>query len=146
MQHFLFDLDGTLTNCDHRLPILKEDGADKWDKFFLASANDPINLHVAHIFDMLPSVQVQVWTGRGSIARDITIDYLQRNFAVNDQWIEYNFRMRPLDDFRTGEDLKQAWLLDFQEITGGEKFAYAFDDDPKMLEFYKRNNIPLFLV
>lgn len=145
MQHYLFDLDGTLTNCNQRLPILRSNDEDKWDKFYLASANDTLNLHVAHIFNMLPKEQVHIWTGRGVIAYNITVDYLQRNLNVNDQWIEMNFRMRGDGDFRTGETLKQQWLQDFWACTK-EEFAYAFDDDPKMIEFYHRNNIPLFLV
>ena len=103
------------------------------------------DLHTDARLKGLPMLRATQEALGSAIAYNITVDYLQRNLNVNDQWIEMNFRMRSAGDFRTGEVLKQQWLNDFLACTGDE-FAYAFDDDPKMVNFYRRNNIPLFLV
>ena len=58
----IFDLDGTLANCDHRLHHIKGDKKD-WDSFFNEIPNDTLNKGVLELWNFIPYKRVIV-TGR----------------------------------------------------------------------------------
>lgn len=50
---YIFDLDGTLANCQHRVTLLNTDDPNRWRKFYAAcDLNTPIH-PVINIFDAL---------------------------------------------------------------------------------------------
>ena len=47
---YIFDLDGTLCNIEHRLHLLdNKTDKDRWDKFYKACVNDKPNMPVLQI-------------------------------------------------------------------------------------------------
>ena len=65
MKHaFIFDIDGTIADCSHRLKHIQNDTPD-WDTFYSLCVNDKPIDNVCHLLRMIPSdVDIIFITGR----------------------------------------------------------------------------------
>lgn len=64
---YIFDLDGTLANIDHRRHIIEEPGKDddKWRRFYAACVDDLPNEPVIKILASLSNDPADIWIYSG---------------------------------------------------------------------------------
>jgi hypothetical protein len=135
---YIFDLDGTLTLTDHRQHFLE--GKDKdWDGFFKASVNDPPNMPVIKVFQLIrsePGNRVEIWSGRSDIVLSETRDWLRHYLGSVPV-----LKMRRQGDFTPDDEMKEGWLKGLSQWP-----VAAFDDRNKVVSMWRRNGIPCFHV
>jgi len=76
---YVFDLDGTLANLDHRLHFIKGEVKD-WDSFFDACVDDTPIMPVVELFQSVvrdPHLSTVIVSGRSDYVRDQTSRWLR---------------------------------------------------------------------
>lgn len=101
----IIDIDGTLSDCSHRLHHI-EGAKQDWDAFYDAMDKDKVNLWCAKIINEMMDHKEEFWrerrkilfvTGRPEKYREITIDWMKENM---DEYIR-----SPLDNLALTENL-----------------------------------------
>ena len=93
---YVFDIDGTLANCEHRLHYIRKTPKD-WPAFYADTHLDaPISNMTRLIKDLMrnPAVMIVYATGRGEESREATQEWLDRYAYVAPLF------MRPAGDYR----------------------------------------------
>lgn len=132
MAYYIFDLDGTLANIDHRRDLLPN-----WDAFFEACDQDALVIPVADIlWDLFhQGHRVEIWSGRSAKVEAKTRAWLV-GYDIDPNVLA---RMRPEDDFRPDEVLKASWLA--EERAAGNEPAMIFDDRQKVVDMWRREGV-----
>ncbi len=137
----IFDLDGTISDHRHRLPLVDGSILPKdWDEYYARCGEDEA-LPVATLMSVILESNfhgppaVYLWTGRRESTRTATCAWLHRHFST---WtVPYNeLRMRPDDCFLPGHVLKKQWLDSLDAVRRGE-IVCAFEDDPRCVSMYR---------
>lgn len=143
MKYIVFDIDGVLADCSHRLKYIKGEKKD-YDKFYSdeeVSKDDPIYNGVS-IFQPLQitlsemtDVGIVVLTGRSKACAKPTCEWLDKyvNFYQDDQIF-----MRPSNDWRPAHEVKEDLI---KKYIGFENILFAFDDDDKINEMYAKHGV-----
>jgi hypothetical protein len=135
----IFDLDGTLADCEHRRKWIvpgkntdyvmkpfnyntgeKADWAHKetgkrfvprWDKFYEECENDAPIMPTLKIFNYLlrQKEKIQVWSGRSEVVREKTQQWLNKHTIFSSKY-PFELRMRKEGDNTPDEQLKEMWL------------------------------------
>lgn len=168
----IFDLDGTLADCEHRRhfidryhPInekkrLSEISLENnpepeingwswkpnWKAFFESCDQDkPIDASIITLRRHSQHDDVQIWSGRCESVREKTIGWFHHNipgFAPT-YWFQKNLRMRPKGDSTPDDQLKESWLDD-HIANGRQPIQMVFDDRPKVVRMWRRRGIFVF--
>lgn len=168
----IFDLDGTLANCEHRRHFvqrphcyhcgnnesygdmvgcycMKEKFIPDWKAFYEACDQDkPISSTVFlwnnyEVEIALERANLQIWSGRCESVRGKTLDWLEKNlFHSSRNWLDSILKMRPIGDCTPDDELKERWLD--EAIAEGKKINFVFDDRPKVVRMYRRRGIFVF--
>lgn len=134
----IFDLDGTLADCEHRRKHIRKEIPD-WKSFNEHCDKDlPIHpvIKFAHILHFL-SMEYEIWSGRCESTRDKTMDWLSENDI---QYCE--LKMRPIGDNTPDQMLKEKWLD--EALASGKKIEAVFDDRQKVVEMWIKREIFVF--
>lgn len=117
----VFDIDGTVSDCRHRLHYLSGSPKD-WESFFAASATD---MPLARGVELARSLRIStriIWvTGRPERFRDLTVAWLDRHGLPVD-----TLHMRPDDDRRPAPIFKTECVTKIAET---EHIQMIVDDD-----------------
>lgn len=97
MRTVICDIDGTLANCVHRVPLLPD-----YDAFHSKSILDEPYQDVVDLVNSLVYCHVALITGRPEKWRALTMQWLHRNEVVYDELL-----MRPELNFDRDRDVKQ---------------------------------------
>lgn len=126
------DLDGTLSNSNHRAHLAQQ---GLWDDFHAAGKDDAVNEAVAWLLDnssRFGNAIVVVLTGRNERYRNMTCDWFFRHrlSKVIDQLI-----MRPDIDYTQDIDLKPRMLFEFflGHDTALQRVIMILEDRDKMV-------------
>lgn len=145
-RNVIFDLDGTLSDCEHRRHFVN--GVVKyWDEFFNHCDKDAVIEHVAELFRYYRDhTDYKVWivTGRRGNATTMikTLDWLQANdlmpstidMGVN-QPPRSCFAMREMSDFRSDVETKRDLITDAQLTP--ENTICVYDDRNCMVNAWR---------
>lgn len=149
----IFDLDGTLANCEHRRHFVDWHKTDysvsydkwkpDWNAFYEAcdrdEPNDPVvKLYKKIWFENDYYESIEIWSGRSECVRKKTEDWLDRHDIRY-----FNLKMRPIGNYAPDEELKEMWLHD-AKILEGKNIEYVFDDRPKVVRMWRRHGIFVF--
>ncbi len=143
---YIFDLDGTLANIEHRLHFIdkKRQGGPDWDAFFLACVDDRHKSKViTTLRDLhLGGADIDVWSGRSDVAKEEAIKWLDDfgvYFALRD------FRMRQQGDHTPDHKLKEQWL---EDMSPEERFRLVavFEDRQRVVDMWRANGVTCFQV
>lgn len=141
MNVYIFDLDGTLANIEHRLHHIKGEKKD-WDAFFAACVKDE---PIRQTIDVLNALAIAdgwiiISSGRSDIVRKETLDWLRVNGVDYDHLI-----MRKHGDHRPDEVIKEEWLT--QNFFGPrENIVAVFDDRKRVVDMWRRNGLVCYQV
>jgi hypothetical protein len=149
---YIFDLDGTLANCDHRKHLVgAKDDPNRWEAFTNACVMDPPYSHICTLLNHLIAAEADIWifTSRNETVRDLTEywlethTYLRFKFAANithDQML-----MRPEGDHTPSAKLKGQWV-DAISPVDRERIVCVFEDDPRLVRMWREKGIACFHV
>lgn len=134
----IFDVDGTL--CDVSSIRYLLDGKDRnFHRFHVESTGCPTNPHVAALTHALkPDVARVVVTARSTRYYQHTIWWMMLNNVRFD-----TIYMRQDGDFRKDAIVKQEIL---NQINEHYDVKFAIDDNPNVIEVWKRNGIPTAVI
>lgn len=140
---WIFDIDGTLTNSDHRQHLVRQTPRD-WDEFFARVKDDAPIQHVCdlagHLLDYgysFGGYAVIFMTGRPEKCRADTLEWLETN-GINIE--SKQLYMRPDGDYRDDTEVK---LILVQELRrDGFEPVMVFDDRNKVVAAWRAAGIP----
>lgn len=129
-----FDLDGTLADITHRLPLIKPPKKD-WPGFFDACVNDTPIFEMVHLCQNLLSCghTVDIWSGRSDRVRMQTEAWLASCVPGY-----RTLKMRRDGDYRKDCIVKQEWL---SNMGRSEWPDLAFDDRQQVVDMWRSNGI-----
>lgn len=162
---FIFDIDGTLAdcqhrrhlveipdrcahgfvfelrrfyNCEHKCVVPKKD----WDKFFALAHKDPVIEPVATVLRTLQTrYPIIIVSARRESERQATLKWLRQNNLWSYPWKLY---LREVNDKRDDDVFKQEVLNDI--IASGFKPLGVFDDRKRVVDMWRRNGLMCFQV
>lgn len=128
----IFDIDGTLANCDHRLHYVKNKPKN-WDAFYSECMGDHVIWPVAEMLELFrKNYLIYIVTGRPERNRDLTELWLNNNKIYFDKLI-----MRGDRDFRKSPDYKSS-VCDTIEAEGNKIFLAVEDREDCINMFINR--------
>jgi hypothetical protein len=147
---YIFDLDGTLSNPEHRRHWVEKANPtrDDWHRFYLDCINDSVNIPVMTTLMALyeRGCEIQIWSGRDEMTRELTITWLQAAMFSSRTTVEQLLvHMRPHDDTTPDHQLKRAWLNQMSKMDRARLVA-VFDDRQKVVDMWRDEGIACFQV
>ena len=137
---YLFDLDGTLADCTHRLHHIEKAPKD-WRAFFAAVKDDkPIPHVVTLLRDLLDGgCNIVLMSGRSDECRDATTAWID-GVVVVDPMIELPLYMRAAGDRRPDNVVKRELLARLR--ADGWEPIMAFDDRDQVVAMWRAEGVP----
>ena len=140
----MFDLDGTLSLCEHRLHFISGEKRD-WKSFYKASVDDEVNWPVYWVLNALyhSGRKIVIISGRSDEVRKETLDWLSDHGIVC-----AGLYMRPDGDYTPDDQLKKRLMEDAQQEMGFTKddVIVIFDDRDKVVKMWRNAGYPCFQV
>jgi phosphoglycolate phosphatase-like HAD superfamily hydrolase len=137
MKAYLFDIDGTLADCSHRLHHILSDPKD-WRSFFAGCAGDQPIMHIielARTLGTVPGRSIVYVSGRSDECRQQTTDWLFRHHLPAGP-----LYMRKAGDHRDDDVIKLELL---EQLRGhGYEPVMAFDDRNRVVAAWRSAGIP----
>jgi FMN phosphatase YigB (HAD superfamily) len=146
----IFDLDGTLADCSHRLHFIQSKPKN-WKAFFDGIPHDqPIRdtlavaWHLYHAKDFSGGYwnQIIFCTGRSEAYREATINWLSCH--LSDWTRESPLYMRPLTDHRPDYVVKEELLTKMR--SDGYDPRIAFEDRDQVVDMWRQNGLICYQV
>jgi hypothetical protein len=133
---YIFDLDGTIADCSHRLPHIQKTPKD-WPTFFAACSDDsPIGHVITLAKDLADAGAGIVYvSGRSDECRAATLEWMYVHGLPDGP-----LYMRKAGDHRNDDILKAELLAEL--LTHGFKPIMAFDDRNRVVATWRANGIP----
>lgn len=138
MSFYVFDLDGTLADCEHRVKAHLTGPQKDWRAFFAACPGDTVIPHVRALLWALwhGGHRVEIWSGRSDEVRAETEAWL----AANSMRKSLLTKMRKAGDHRP-DDVVKAEFLD-----PAAPPDVIFDDRARVVKMWRAKGIPCFQV
>lgn len=140
-QCYVFDLDGTLANCDHRLHHIRDKSPKDWDAYFAECAGDAPITHMVELALTLwhAGEEIIYVTGRSDQCREETVAWLDKQGLPNEP-----LYMRKKGDHRNDDILKIELLA--QARADGWEPVMAFEDRSRVVAAWRAAGIPCLQV
>jgi len=140
----IVDLDGTLALNKHRFHFIDKSSGNKvdWDSYFEACDKDLPNIPVIVTIKALKSTgyQVHIFSARGDIARDKTLQWLEDYAVPYDK-----LTLRKMGSYTPDDELKKQWLLEYYPNYKKDVFC-VFDDRKKVVDMWRSLGLTCFQV
>lgn len=131
---YLFDLDGTLSDLNHRLHHIQSQPKN-WDAFFDGCGDDAPIPHIVQLArDLSGAASIVFVSGRSDRVRSTTEDWLARHGLLGRLYMRKDGDHRP-DNIVKGE------LLDAVLADGYEPIM-AFDDRNQVVAMWRARGVP----
>lgn len=146
---YIFDLDGMLASCHHRVRFLEEvHNPNRWREFYAACDRDPPIEHTITVMNALRLVgDVLIWTGRSDEVRDKTEAWLVEHTSFMSHELEHVLTMRQAGDHRPDDVLKGEWLAALHPDRRRQLWAGAvFEDRDRMVAMYREAGFACYQV
>ena len=139
MRNIVFDVDGTIANCDHRRVHITN-GNNDWDSFRDQTVNDTPIQDVCDIArdHVANGDNVMFVSARNNAQRDITLQQINDWIGIDDPILF----MRPDGDFRPDNVFKRD-ILEFlrqDDILGGNP-DIVYDDRNQVVDMWRDNGV-----
>ena len=146
---YIFDLDGTIANIEHRRHLLDSNDKNKFKIFEDECINDLPNTPVIKILNVLlaTDAKILIFSGRSERVKLQTIEWLIANTALTQELLEQDgmLTMRPIDNYIEDDQLKNMWLKNMIQ-EDRENIIAVFDDRQTVVDMWRNNNITCFQV
>jgi hypothetical protein len=145
---YIFDLDGTLANIEHRKHYLEyKNDPHRWRRFYAACGDDQPNLPVLKTMESLRHAGADIWffSGRSDEVRDLTVDWLAYHTSFMSHEIDQVLMMRRAGDYTADDELKEQWLNGML-VDDRLRLLAVFDDRDRVVQMWRRNGVACFQV
>lgn len=135
---YIFDLDWTLANLEHRLHYVKWEWKKDWKNFYAEVAHDSVIENVARIWHSLssPTICKVILSGRSNQCAFETEEWLSKN------WFKYDFiLMRDSWDKRDDTDVKRDM---YNMCLKWNKILWVFDDRARIINMRQEEGVFTF--
>lgn len=131
MKAWIFDIDGTIANTEHRIHYITN-GHKDWDKWHANAHKDEPIEEIIEVMDMAVTADIKIilCTGRDEKCRNDTIDWLEQNDIPYDA-----LYMRKLGD-RRDDDIIKFELLE-QIYEDGYEPKLVFEDRDRVVAMWR---------
>ena len=141
MKCLIFDLDGTVANCDHRLGLLSKPGFS-WDEFHnRAQLDTPYDHMRSLICGLVRKFGIVYSTGRPESSRADTRNWLIHHGVP---YVVYGNRealyMRQKGQLFSNAEVKRQNLK--RILSDGWEPIMAFEDQENCVKMYRENGVP----
>src|ERR1700690_1313064 len=138
---YIFDIDGTLADCTHRLGFINEKPAN-WVGFFAACVNDePIPEIIQVAKSLAGCAKIVMVRGRSDVVRNQTLDWMSELSIPCDCLM-----MREAGDHREDSIVKAELLDDLRETFPDEQIAGVFEDRKQVVDMSRAKGLRVFQV
>lgn len=144
---YIFDLDGTLANIEHRKHMLADaDDPQRWRRFYAACHLDEPNWPVIKVMDsLLMLADIWIFSGRSDEVRDKTVSWLTRYTSLLKHDLDTALVMRRAGDYTADDKLKEQWLHGML-VDDRRRLVAVFDDRRRVVDMWRGNGVPCFQV
>ncbi len=127
----IVDLDGTLTNCEHRVHYVECDEPD-WKSFYKGMIDDPINEWCKRIIETFSrdNVEIIFITGRPQTYRNLSEEWLRKH-----QIVYKSLYMRDEEDHRDDHLVKKEIYLN--HVKDKFKTLFVLDDRKSVVTMWR---------
>ena len=132
---YVFDLDGTIADIEHRVHFI-QNGKKDWDSFLGAVKDDTPKEWVIDIMRLLPIERVLIFSGRNEVAMNDTVEWLEK---YNVPYSE--MRMRWHHNFERDELLKPLMAKDYWE-----RIRFIADDRQRVVDMWREKGFNVLQV
>nr|DAS75426.1 MAG TPA: hypothetical protein [Bacteriophage sp.] len=145
MKYIVFDIDGVLADCSHRLHYLEKKNYDKFYSDEEIMKDKPIPNLSNILFEIRNAnyegsdTDIKFLTARNIKCITATAEWLERRFGTMLE--EGDILMRPTNDYRPAHKVKEDLI---KKHIGFENILFAFDDDDQVNEMYKKHGITCY--
>lgn len=139
----IFDIDGTLADCSHRLHWI-QNKPKNWKAFFAGMEHDaPIEPTITIAQSLYGSFNDLIFcTGRPISHYGVTQAWLEKH--VGDWTLACPLYMRAVDDHRPDYVVKEELLVKMR--AGGIDPKVAFEDRDQVVDMWRRNGLVCYQV
>ena len=125
------DLDGTITDAEHRVHLVRGHPKD-YDSFFAAARDDGPIWPVIHVLRALKAAghEIHIITGRSDVTRADTIAWLEKFEVPHDRLL-----MRPENDYTQDDRLKREW---FQSEYQAVDILLVLEDRARVVRMWRK--------
>lgn len=141
MDWIVYDLDGTITDCSHRVHLAQ---AGLWEEFNAEAVDDKLRPDVALVMKALEEdYSTMIVTGRDVKYRKLTLDWLWTKGITVDVLL-----MREKDDYRSDHEVKIALLEKFfgNKASVLNSVMMCLDDRDKVVEALRNYGLRVWQV
>lgn len=140
---YVFDLDGTLANCDHRVHHLQKEPKD-WRALYAACDGDePIRHNIEILLALISKFDIFIVSGRSDEVRGKTFVWLRHHLGPRFMFVT-DVYLRKAGDYRDDTVIKLEALADIR-ARGFEPLA-AFEDRDRSVAAWRAAGIPCLQV
>lgn len=135
MKCYIFDLDGTLADDQHRHHHITQ--RSDWDAYYAACPDDKPIHHIVEIAKALykAGFKIAIVTGRSAAVREATVAWLIAHGILFDELV-----MRQKGDRRKNSEYKLATVTTLREM--GYDIQMVFEDLRPAVKAYREIGIP----
>lgn len=136
--NIVFDLDGTLADCQRRLHFIQGEEKD-WNLFYAACGDDRPIWPLVYVLKACLAAEhrVEIWSGRREDVRRTTYDWFKRH-GISLAGVAA-LRMRPENDHSEDCDLKKSWLK--AAMAADQKPDLVFEDRQQVVDMFRSHGI-----
>ena len=136
---FIFDIDGTLANNEHRLHYILEQKPKDYQRFYDESSEDTVFENVALLCRLINDAgyPIIMLTGRSEEYRQLCIDWFKKH-NIPFTWLF----MRTTGDFRTDETIKEEIFKN--KIEPHWNIKGVFEDRNRCVEMWRRLGVTCY--
>lgn len=151
---YIFDLDGTLANTEHRLHFIQGPKKD-WRGFFAAAKHDTPIATTIRTLKMLrkAGAEIYIWTGRSAEVQPETEQWLHDHGIL--RWpplltwepfkSPWTLLMRKEGDHRPDHVIKYEWLADL-EPPERNRVAAVYEDRDRVVQMWREAGLTCYQV
>lgn len=125
------DLDGTISDAEHRVHLVRSHPKD-YDSFFREARNDAPIVPVIRLLQALEQAghSIHILTGRSDQVRAETTEWLEAHRVSFDRLI-----MRPEHDYTPDDRLKERWFRADYRV---EQVLFVLEDRARVVRMWRR--------
>jgi len=144
---YIFDIDGTLADCSHRIDVLADrSDQDRHMKFAqLCHLDAPVTAVLRTMHALRRSADIWLFTGRSDQWRRQTVEWLREHAGLSAEELDTSLVMRRAGDTRSDAVVKREFLDAMLECDRARLVA-VFEDRDRVVSMWRAAGIPCFQV
>ena len=147
---YIFDIDGTLANIEHRLHHLSNtENPERWKTFYSDCLGDsPIQSVISVMEALRKDHQILLFTARTEAVRELTVNWLHMHTTFGFAELMPHtgtLTMRENGDYTPDHILKRMWLKSMLEVDRN-RILGVFDDRQSVVDMWRSNGLKCFQV